>query len=239
MSGPLVPSAEAPDFLRPLVEASAKVDSTTFTRVTAPPYADARRASVLMLFGERADHTEGPDVLLLRRADTLGSHAGQVAFPGGGAEDGESPVATALREAEEETGVAPEGVRPVAVFPELYVPVSRFAVTPVLAHWHSPSPVRAVDPAETAAVARVPVAELADPGNRFSVTLKRAGWRGPAFTVRGLFVWGFTAGLLSTLLDLGGWAREWDRDDVRDLDVALAEHEARMAGQAGVTGERR
>ncbi|EIF00841.1 NUDIX hydrolase [Saccharomonospora glauca] len=236
MSGPLVPVTEAPDFLRPLVEASAKVDSTTFTRITVPPRTDARRASVLMLFGEK---TDGPDVLLLRRADTLGSHAGQVAFPGGGAEDGEGPVATALREAEEETGVEPAGVRPVAVFPELYVPVSKFAVTPVLAHWHSPSPVRPVDPAETAAVARVPISELADPANRFSVRLRSSGWRGPAFTVRGLFVWGFTAGLLSTLLDLGGWAEEWDRDDVRELDVALAEHEARVAGRTDVTGERR
>ncbi|ACU98564.1 NUDIX hydrolase [Saccharomonospora viridis] len=225
MSGPLTTPSEVPEWLRPLVESSAKVDSTAFTRVTPPPY-DARRAAVLMLFGI-GEH--GPDVLLLRRADTLGSHAGQVAFPGGGAEEGEDPVATALREAEEETGVLPEGIHPVAVFPELYVPVSRFAVTPVLAHWHQPSPVRPVDPAETAAVARVPIAELADPANRFLVARRGGGWRGPAFTVRGLFVWGFTAGVLATLLELGGWAREWDRTDVRDLDVALAEHEARTA----------
>lgn len=225
MSGPLTTPSEVPEWLRPLVESSAKVDPTAFTRVTPPPY-DARRAAVLMLFGI-GEH--GPDVLLLRRADTLGSHAGQVAFPGGGAEEGEDPVATALREAEEETGVLPEGIHPVAVFPELYVPVSRFAVTPVLAHWHQPSPVRPVDPAETAAVARVPIAELADPANRFLVARRGGGWRGPAFTVRGLFVWGFTAGVLATLLELGGWAREWDRTDVRDLDVALAEHEARTA----------
>ncbi|CAM3055419.1 CoA pyrophosphatase [Saccharomonospora xinjiangensis] len=232
MNGPLIPPAEAPDFLRPLVEASAELDPARFARVTGPPRTGARLASVLMLLGDTADH--GTDVLLLRRADTLGSHAGQVAFPGGGAEDGESPVATALREAEEETGVAPEGVRPVAVFPRLYVPVSRFAVTPVLAHWHAPSPVRAVDPAETAAVARVPITELADPANRFQVRKRGAQgqeWRGPAFTVKGLFVWGFTAGLLSVLLELGGWAREWDRDDVRELDVALAEHEARTAAR--------
>ncbi|WP_197321775.1 CoA pyrophosphatase [Saccharomonospora sp. NB11] len=237
MTGPLVPAGQVPEFLRPLVKASESADSTVFTRVTAPPYDDARRASVLMLFGETPE--SGPDVLLLRRADTLGSHAGQVAFPGGGADDGEDPVATALREAEEETGVVPAGVSPLAVFPELYVPVSRFAVTPVLAHWHRPSPVRPVDPAETAAVARVPVSELVDPANRFQVTKAGAGWRGPAFSVRGLFVWGFTGGLLSVLLELGGWATEWDRDDVRDLDVALAEHEGRAAARPDRTEERR
>ncbi|NKQ55281.1 CoA pyrophosphatase [Amycolatopsis sp. K13G38] len=223
MTGPLVQPDSVPEWLRPLVETSGKVDTATFTRFTPPEGTYTRPAAVLILFGEGAS---GPDVLLLRRADTLGSHAGQVAFPGGGAEEvDEGPVSTALREAEEETGVDPAGVRPVAVLPELWVPVSRFAVTPVLAHWHEPSPVHAVDPGETAAVARVAMSDLADPANRFSITRQGTGYRGPAFTVDGLFVWGFTAGLLSVLLSLGGWEREWDRGDVRDLDVALRDHE--------------
>jgi hypothetical protein len=53
-------------------------------------------------------------------------------------------------------------------------------------------------------------------------------WKGPAFEVGGLFVWGFTAGLLSVLLGLGGWEREWDTGDVRDLDEALAAFQARL-----------
>jgi hypothetical protein len=142
-------------------------------------------------------------------------------------------VGTALREAEEETGVDPTGVRPVAVLPELFVPVSSFAVTPVLAHWVKPSPVRAVDLAETAAVARVAVADLVDPANRFQVRRPGGPWVGPAFEVDTLFVWGFTAGLLSALLTLGGWERDWDRSNVRDLDVALSEYEARVAGTPG------
>ncbi|MDQ0378687.1 NUDIX hydrolase [Amycolatopsis thermophila] len=222
MKGPLVDPASVPDWLRPLVEISGDLDATAFTRFSAPEDGYARAASVLILFGETE---RGPDVLLLRRADTLGSHAGQVAFPGGGADPGDADeVATALREAEEETGVDPVGVRPVAVLPELFIPVSRFAVTPVLAHWHRPSPVHAVDPGETAAVARVPIADLVDPANRFQVRRPGTGYLGPAFTVNGMFVWGFTAGLLTVLLDLGGWAREWDRGDVRDLDVALRDH---------------
>jgi hypothetical protein len=105
-------------------------------------------------------------------------------------------------------------------------------VTPVLAYWAEPSPVHAVDPGETASVARVAIADLVDPANRF--TIKKAGvpWKGPAFEVGGLFVWGFTAGLLSVLLGLGGWEREWDSDDVRDLDEALAAFQARLTGSA-------
>ncbi|MTD55951.1 NUDIX hydrolase [Amycolatopsis pithecellobii] len=216
MTGPLVDPGSVPAWLSPLVKASDGLDWRVFSRLTPPDGDSARSAAVLVLFGEGA---RGPDVLLLRRADTLGSHAGQVAFPGGGADDGDDGViGTALREAEEETGVDPAGVRPIAILPELFVPVSRFAVTPVLAHWQTPSPVRAVDPAETAAVARVAISDLADPGNRFQVHRPGTSYRGPAFEVDGLFVWGFTAGLLSVLLSLGGWERDWDHDDVRDLE---------------------
>lgn len=215
MNGPLVDVTSVPGWLRPLIEVSHEFDASTFTRFSPPRNGFTRAASVLILFGE--GH-RGPDVLLLRRADTLGSHAGQVAFPGGGAEDhDEDPVATALREAEEETGVDPVGVRPVAVLPELFVPVSGFSVTPVIAHWVNPSPVHAVDPAETAAVARVAIADLADPANRFLVRRAGANWKGPAFSVDGLFIWGFTAGLLSVLLSAAGWEREWDTGDIRDL----------------------
>lgn len=226
MTGPLVHPDDAPEWLRTLVEVSGDLDAAAFTRFTAPRNAQVRDAAVLVLFGF---DSHGPDVLLLRRADTLGNHAGQVAFPGGGTEEGDrGPVDTALREAEEETGVEPSGVRPVAVLPELYVPVSSFVVTPVLAHWQRPSPVRPVDPGETAAVARVSLTDLADPRNRFQVRKPGGRWQGPAFEINGLFVWGFTAGLLSVLLNLGGWNQAWDQSDVRDLDVALAEHAKRV-----------
>lgn len=215
--GPLVDVDSVPEWLRGLTRCSGELDARTFTRFSPPPSTTPRPASVLLLFGEGG---LGPDVLLLRRADTLGSHAGQVAFPGGGAEHGDAgPIGTALREAEEETGVEPSGVRPVALLPELYIPVSGWAVTPVLGHWSEPCPVHPVDPAETAAVARVPIAELADPANRFQVRRPGGGWKGPAFEVDGLFVWGFTAGLLSVLLALGGWERDWDHEDVRDLQM--------------------
>ena len=215
--GPLVEPDEVPSWMSKLVEATRDLDAGLFRRMSPPDHAIARDAAVLILLGEGPD---GPDVLLLLRSDELGSHAGQVAFPGGKTDDGDDgPVGTALREAVEETGVLPVGVRPVAVMPTLYVPVSKFIVTPVLAHWQQPSPVRAVDPAETAAVARVPLDHLADPANRFMVT-HPSGFTGPAFSAPGMLVWGFTAALLTVVLAIGGWERPWDATDVRDLDVA-------------------
>jgi hypothetical protein len=65
-------------------------------------------------------------------------------------------------------------------------------------------------------VAVVPVAELADPANRFRV-IHPSGYVGPGFAAGGLFVWGFTAGLVDGLLRLGGWDREWDQDALRPI----------------------
>nr|CEL23184.1 Hypothetical nudix hydrolase YeaB [Kibdelosporangium sp. MJ126-NF4]CTQ94347.1 Hypothetical nudix hydrolase YeaB [Kibdelosporangium sp. MJ126-NF4] len=215
--GPLVDPSEVPSWMAKLVEAAGDLDAELFRRLSPPDHVIARDAAVLILLGEGVD---GPDVLLLLRSDELGSHAGQVAFPGGKADDGDDfPIGTAMREAVEETGVLPDGVQPVAVMPALYVPVSKFLVTPVLAHWHTPAPVRAVDPAETAAVARIPLDHLADPANRFMVR-HPSGFTGPAFSAPGMLVWGFTAALLTVVLAIGGWEVPWDTTDVRELDVA-------------------
>jgi len=204
----LAPDDELPAWLRPLVSAIDGAQLPDRFRMldgaTAPP--DARHSAVLMLLGEGP---RGPDVLLTARASTLRSHAGQPAFPGGRAEPDEDAVATALREANEETGLDPSSVLPVAWMPQLFLRPSHSLVRPVLGFWRSPGPVSAVDPAETAAVASVPVADLVDPANRGRVRL-RNGFAGPAFTVANMVVWGFTAGLLDLLLDLGGWTLPWD-----------------------------
>ncbi|MDT0348174.1 NUDIX hydrolase [Pseudonocardia charpentierae] len=210
----------APDWLRPVLDGIRDVDAATLSRHGIPPPADGRRSAVLILFGHDAEH--GPDVLLTERASTLRSHAGQVSFPGGRTDPGDADaVATALREAEEETGLVPDGVVPLAVLPDLFIPPTGYVVAPVIAHWADPTAVHAVDPSETATVVRVPVATLADPVNRFQVR-HPSGYVGPAFSVAGLIVWGFTGGLLSTLLHLGGWERPWNASRVRDLDEAWA-----------------
>jgi 8-oxo-dGTP pyrophosphatase MutT (NUDIX family) len=174
-----------------------------------------RPSAVLILLGEQ-DST-GPDVLVLQRAATMRSHAGQPAFPGGVAEPGDDDaVVTALREANEEVGLDPASTTLVTTLPRLWIPVSGYVVTPVLAWWHEPHAVAPADPAEVDRVERLPIAELADPANRLRVR-HPSGYVGAAFDLRGLLVWGFTAGILATLLDLGGWSRPWDETRVVPL----------------------
>ena len=178
----------------------------------APP--GVRRSAVLVLFGEGPD---GPDVLLIQRTAHLRSHAGQPAFPGGGIDHpGESVVDAALREAQEETGVDAAGVDVLAVLAELWVPPSGNVVTPVIAWWREPSDVSPADVHEVASVARVPIADLADPANRLQVRAP-SGREGVAFEVADMLVWGFTAAVLDRLLELGGWAVPWDTSRVVDL----------------------
>jgi 8-oxo-dGTP pyrophosphatase MutT (NUDIX family) len=203
-----------PDWLRPLAEGLRDPEAIGFLRPPLPEDPALRQAAVLILFGEGPD---GPDVLLLQRSDELRSHAGQPAFPGGGVDPGDDGVvAAALREAQEETGVDPSGVEVIAVLPELWVPPSGHAVTPVVAWWRTPSEVGPGDPLETAAVARVPIAALVDPANRLSVQ-HSSGYIGPAFRVADMLVWGFTAGVLDRLLTVAGWDLDWDRDRIEAL----------------------
>ncbi|RKN54514.1 CoA pyrophosphatase [Micromonospora costi] len=195
-----------PEWMRPLLSRLGTARAEDFTRL-ATPESGGRESAVLVLLGEQPG--TGPDVLILQRAATLRTHAGQPAFPGGAADpdDADAP-ATALREANEEVGLDPGSVSVLAELPKLWIPVSEFVVTPVLAWWHAPHPVHPCEPAEVAHVARLPIAELVDPANRVRVR-HPSGWIGPAFAVRGMLVWGFTAGVLSTLLDMGGWTRPW------------------------------
>ena len=176
--------------------------------------ATARRSAVLILFGEGP---AGPDVLLIEKSAHLRSHAGQPAFPGGGVDPGDDfPTGTALREAEEEAGVDPAGVRVLATLQELFLPPSYRLVVPVVAWWDDPRDVTVGDPHEVARVARVPLADLTDPANRFRVS-HPSGFIGPAFGVADMVVWGFTAALLDAILEAAGLARPWDHGDVRPL----------------------
>jgi 8-oxo-dGTP pyrophosphatase MutT (NUDIX family) len=208
-------SSQAPFWLKPLINAVGTVEAEDLSRFTPPADGSGRHSAVLILLA--GDDLETADVLLLQRAATLRSHAGQVAFPGGATDpEDASSIATALREAEEEVGLKPETVDVLAELPALYLPPSGFVVTPVLAYWHDPHDVGVVDAAEVAGVQRVQVADLVDPENRFTVK-HSSGFVGPGFAAGGLFVWGFTAGLLDRLLRLAGWEHPWNRDAVRPL----------------------
>ena len=207
---PLAAAASVPAWLRELAAAAKTME---IPLLTAPPDGGGKPSAVLILF---ADGPAGPDLLFIQRSQELRLHAGQPAFPGGSIDAGEGPVEAALREAAEEVGVDPDGVEVVGTLPELYIPRTGFRVVPVLGWWRQPSAVAPVDAGEVAAVERVGVAELADPAVRLMVRVPD-GRTTPAFRVRGMLIWGFTAGLVDRLLALAGWEKPWDTGRVMDL----------------------
>ncbi len=182
---------------------------------------------MLMLYGPHPGG--GEDVVLTQRAAHLRSHAGQVSFPGGQIDvDDEGPVDAALREAREEIGLNPSGVQILGQLPELFLSASNSSVTPVLGWWDRPSPVSAYSAEEVARVVRVSVKELTTPQNRFTA-VHPSGYRSPAYVVDGLFIWGFTAALLTATLDLagidpGGWDPAVEREVPRQGLPASTDH---------------
>jgi len=214
-----------PDWLGKLVAAASQID---LGPLALPPDGGGKPSAVLILFASENEHS-GPDLLFIQRSEGLRLHPGQPAFPGGAidAEDA-GPVAAALREAVEETGLDPAGVDVLGTLPELFISRTGFRVVPVLAWWRQPCAVAPVDAAEVAAVERIGVSELADPATRLMVRTP-GGHLSPAFRVRGLLIWGFTAALVDRLLALGGWEKPWDTSVVADLPL-------RSAGSLGPGG---
>jgi 8-oxo-dGTP pyrophosphatase MutT (NUDIX family) len=197
-----------PAWLQDLRESLIGTQASDFRLVPPPADGSGRKSAVLVLLA--GEEFVDADVLLLRRAATLRRHAGQVAFPGGASDPADgSAAATALREAAEEVGLNAATATVMAELPALYVPPSEFLVTPVLAYWSQPHPVGVLDDGEVAGVERVRLADLLEPANRFTV-VHPSGFSGPGFAVNGLFVWGFTAGVLAALLRIGGFERPWD-----------------------------
>lgn len=148
---------------------------------------------------------DAPHVLLTVRAGRLGKHPGQVSFPGGLIDAGESVREAALREAFEEVGLDPAAVRVAGNLSPLYITVSNFAIHPVAGVGDATAPLRP-SAAEVARLLPVPLDALADPGN-----LRRGTrWRDslhcevPYFEVRNERVWGATAMVLAELLTMLG-----------------------------------
>lgn len=179
-----------------------------------------RRAAVLILLSD----TGLPDVTFVERAATLRKHAGQMAFPGGGVDDTDADsAATALREAQEEIGLDPAAVTVLGVLPAAHVAASGFDVVSVVGTWSGAEPIGVVDRGEVESVHRFTIADLSDPGHRFSVR-HRSGYVGPAFVFddpaapsEKIVIWGFTAHLVDRLLALGGWELPWDEQRFIDI----------------------
>lgn len=198
----------APDLLSQLERHLADPHRLT-QAVSLRPGQGGRPSAVLILVGPGTADT-GPDLLFVERAATLRHHAGQIALPGGGVEPGDADLAaTALREAYEETGLDPGGVRVLGSLPPAHVAVSGYDVTTVVGWWEHPGPVGAADPAEVAAVHQISLARLMDPSHR-ATAVHPSGYAGPAFTVDPVFIWGLTAHLVDAVADLAGWTRPWD-----------------------------
>jgi 8-oxo-dGTP pyrophosphatase MutT (NUDIX family) len=165
-----------------------------------PPGRTGRPAAVLALL--YPDGSGDALVVLIERT-VGGHHSGEVSFPGGKAEPGDADMtATALREAAEEVGLdaAAAGVRVVGALDLHWIPVSDFAITPVLAV-AARRPQLTAAPAEVARIVEVPMATFL-PGAPIEIVERTIGdWplRYGAYAVDGLSIWGATARILSQL----------------------------------------
>jgi 8-oxo-dGTP pyrophosphatase MutT (NUDIX family) len=161
---------------------------------------DPRVATVLVAHVVR---DQGLSVLLTQRADHLSDHAGQISFPGGRREpEDANAAATALREAHEEVGLAPERVEVLGAMPD-YLTGTGFRVTPVVALVHPPFTLTA-DTLEVADIFEVPLAFLMNPAHHEVRLFKWEGGERRFFAMPYVasekkapyFIWGATAGML-------------------------------------------
>jgi 8-oxo-dGTP pyrophosphatase MutT (NUDIX family) len=143
----------------------------------------------------------GPSVLLTQRKDTLSKHAGQIAFPGGRLDDGETPLDAALREAEEETGLQRRFVEPLGYL-DGYLTVTGYFIVPVVARI-LPGHSLVAQPDEVEDIFDVPLQFLLDAKNR--ETQSRV-WKGMTrhyyvYPYGQRYIWGATAGVIKNLSD--------------------------------------
>lgn len=178
--------------------------------VSTPPEG-ARVGAVLALV---EDTEQGPGLVLTRRRQDLRSHPGQLSFPGGRVDAGETIEQAALREAWEEIGLRRESVEVAGTGPTFYIPPSRFWVVPVVARWRDPHELEA-NPWEVDEVLRVPVASLLERDRWRYVPLSDgdAMW---AWRFGDDLLWGATAMMIHALLDvvLEGWSGGLDARDL-------------------------
>jgi 8-oxo-dGTP pyrophosphatase MutT (NUDIX family) len=163
------------------------------------PDTRATPAAVLVALVER-DH--GLSVILTRRADALRKHSGQVAFPGGRADPGETPPVTALREAHEEIGLHPHLVS-LAGLSTPYRTGTGYLVTPVVG-FVEPGFTLTPNPQEVADIFETPFGFLMNPANheeRFYDLPDGGRRRFYAMSYEDRLIWGATAGMLRALYD--------------------------------------
>jgi 8-oxo-dGTP pyrophosphatase MutT (NUDIX family) len=169
-------------------------------------------AAVLAVFAKRSKPEEGNpsgvSLLVTRRTDTIQSHQGQMAFPGGRCEADELEradlVSTALRETEEEVGISRHLVQVVGTLPELTT-VTNYRVTPVVGLIETPleEVILRPEPSEVAEVLWVPWSVLTHPSTYQKEMIRRGDVQFPThvYTVEGRRIWGATGAMIKNLLD--------------------------------------
>jgi 8-oxo-dGTP pyrophosphatase MutT (NUDIX family) len=158
-----------------------------------------RQGGVLVLLYQQDGETF---LVLTRRRDDLTAHAGQISFPGGRREDGESIEATAIREAKEEIGIDPLELELLGRLSPLYIPPTDYEVHPFVA-WHLGRPLLVRQPSEVAEILIVPLNYLLEPENQYEEPWEIRGFRVqvPYYLVDNHKVWGATAMMLSEFLE--------------------------------------
>jgi 8-oxo-dGTP pyrophosphatase MutT (NUDIX family) len=170
-------------------------------RLDARPFivdpTNIRPAAVLIPIVAREEAT----LLLTERSHGLPVHAGQIAFPGGRIEEGETALEAALREAEEEIGLAPELVSPIGRLGP-YLTGTGFRVTPIVALVESDYRVT-LNPVEVAAAFEVPLAFLMNPDHHEMRTRELRGRTRHFYAMpwQGHEIWGATAGMIRLLYE--------------------------------------
>jgi 8-oxo-dGTP pyrophosphatase MutT (NUDIX family) len=169
-----------------------------YGRHFGPPSPEARPAGVLVLLYRERDQWRLP---LMLRPEHMKAHAGQVSFPGGRVEAGETSDQAALRELEEELGIPPQGIEVLGHLSPLYVFNSNFWITPWVAFTDRSLEFRP-HPDEVAAVVTLTLATLRDRTSVGSMEIDRRGltFRTPYIEAAPYRIWGATCMILGELI---------------------------------------
>ena len=182
--------------LEPIEHADLLKDTLESYRPTA------RKASVLLGLFEQNNETY---LTFIRRASTLRAHSGEIAFPGGATDVNDlSPIVTALREAQEEIGLDPSRVEVLGIMPPVFTVVSNFLITPVVAYLPEGPGTLQLQTSEVAEVIFLPLQGLADPAIYHTEQWMRDEVPHTVyfFEYVSYRIWGVTARMLNTLLEL-------------------------------------
>lgn len=160
---------------------------------------EGRFAAVLLLMFPEGGDTK---LVLTRRRDDLSQHPGQISLPGGRQDSGETTEQTALRETQEEVGVAGDAIQVLGAMKPVYIPPSDFTVHPYVG-WHEGRPKFVREEAEVAEIIEASIAELVDPQTLHwgDVVVGNDRFHVPYFLVGTHRVWGATALIICELVE--------------------------------------